>query len=81
VSDHARELLPWEVNALVDWFVFRMGPEDRSRLMADLPSVYNRIHGREIVRVVRSDETPLACVACGLVCTCAQPRTVTKRSK
>lgn len=54
--DDGPALRSWEVQALLRWFMHRISQEDRARLMRDLPDVYNRLCGRQIVRVVYADD-------------------------
>lgn len=49
--DHERTLHPWEVNAVIDWFLYRLKPEDRGKLMRELPTTYNKLMGRKIMGV------------------------------
>jgi hypothetical protein len=43
------KLAPWEVQALVSHLMYRLSQEDRLRFMVELPEIYNKIHGRDIV--------------------------------
>jgi hypothetical protein len=55
-TDYEREFAPWELNVLISWFMYRIPSADRRQLMRDLPSIYNRLVGREIVTVEHRDE-------------------------
>ncbi len=44
-------LQPWEIDAVIDWFMYRIDQEDRGRLMRDLPHTYNRLVGRDVCEV------------------------------
>lgn len=35
----------YDAERVADWFLFRMGPEQRRELMADMPLVYARMTG------------------------------------
>lgn len=50
---NASKLKTWEVDVLVAWFLYRMGPRDRFRLMRDLPGIYNQLCDSPVVRVSR----------------------------
>lgn len=45
------ELDPWEAEALIKWFMYRIGQEDRHALMQAMPQVYNKLVAREVMRV------------------------------
>jgi hypothetical protein len=44
-------LEPWELDAVVDWFLYRLTMADREYLMRDLPHTYNRLVGRNVLEV------------------------------
>lgn len=41
-----------DCEVLVEWFAHYMDQDTRRRLMRELPLQYNKLHGREIVKVV-----------------------------
>jgi hypothetical protein len=41
----------WEQAALIEWLAYHITQEQRAKMMADLPGVYNRMCGREVVAV------------------------------
>lgn len=59
-------------NALADWFLYYLKPEERERFGASYPEVYNALCGTRIVRVVSAKE----CSVCrGWNCTPDSPHT------
>jgi len=46
----------WDKEVVLAWLLYRMDMETRQNLMNDLPQSYNRIVGRDVVKVVRAGE-------------------------
>jgi len=51
--DHASNLAPYEVNAVLDWFLYRMTADERVEMMHEFPAIYNKLVGQEIATVAR----------------------------
>lgn len=50
----------WELDSLIRLLMYHATPEMRQKIMQNLPQVYNKLHDREFVQVVRvSDQTPV----------------------
>jgi hypothetical protein len=47
------DLAPWQINAVLAFFMYHLTPEVRGKLMAQLPAIYNELCGDAIVKVVR----------------------------
>jgi hypothetical protein len=56
MASNTRTLAPYEIQALVDFFLYTMEGTQRRRLMNELPTVYNKIYEREIVKTVIIDD-------------------------
>lgn len=41
---------------LIKWFMYSMSMEERRDLMRQLPEIYNKVIGRDIVHVVTSED-------------------------
>ena len=50
------DLKPYEVNTFIDMVMYHMKPEMRRKMMNECPIVYNKVVGREIVKVVHQNE-------------------------
>jgi len=46
----------FEQSVLIQWFEQQMSMEQRGKLMRELPVMYNKLCGREIVHVVRVED-------------------------
>jgi len=57
--NHSR-LEPWEINAVIDWLLYRLNCEHRRQLMQELPLTYNKLIGREIMAVVNTTDAAYA---------------------
>jgi len=44
------ELNPYEVNVLIDFFMYYLKPEMRGKLMQEFPEIYNKVVGATIVK-------------------------------
>lgn len=47
-------LKPYELQVLVDFFMYYMPMEQRGQLMRDFPGIYNKLIGKQIMLVVNS---------------------------
>lgn len=50
-SANTDDLTPIEIQAVLDFFFYRMSQETRGQLMRAYPEAYNKLCGREIVQV------------------------------
>ncbi len=48
----AERLTDMECNMLIAWFTHYGGMDERVRLMRAMPEIYNKLMGREVVKVV-----------------------------
>ena len=46
--DPAHELHPYEINALIDWLLYRIDQPSRHQLAREFPEIYYRITGARI---------------------------------
>jgi len=53
--ENPRNLSWTELEWLTEWFMYNLDMAQRQKLMAELPHIYNKYHGREIVQVVAID--------------------------
>ena len=60
--DHS-DLASWEVNAVIDFFLYHLKAEERGKLMRALPTTYNKLVGREIMAVTNSTREPVVAVS------------------
>ncbi len=49
-------LTPIEIDAALNFFLYYMTIAQRSTLMSEYPTIYNRLMGKSIVRVVRNSD-------------------------
>lgn len=45
-----------QCNTLIAWFTYYMGMDQRVRLMREMPEIYNKLVGREVVKVVYTED-------------------------
>jgi len=50
MASNTKDLRPYEVEALVEFFVYTMKWEQRHRLMQEFPAIYNTICGSKVVK-------------------------------
>lgn len=55
---HLTEMSRFDLELLIRWFVYRMDQDTRGQFMKEFPGVYNRLFGREIVKVVMLKNLP-----------------------
>jgi hypothetical protein len=53
----AERLTDMECNMLIAWFTHHMGMDERVRLMRTMPEIYNKLVGREVVKVVYAEDS------------------------
>ena len=57
MTSNIKDLKPYEIQALVDFFMYTIEYPQRHKLMQELPTVYNKIHNSQIVKTEIVDES------------------------